>query len=233
MRWRAGLTVVVASVLLAAGAARAGAQKAPTFAGVPPEARVVLVPPNVQLSEVTTGGTVESRADWTAEAAGYVQAALAEELQKRRLAVVRYQAPTDGAAQRLHGQLALVHGLVAHVILRHRYNERLKLPSKGERFDWTLGPQAASLAGDSGATHALVTEFADAYASGGRVALNVAAALFGGPIAHGRQVAVASLVDLATGDIVWFNYAVGMTGDLRGDGPARQAVQRLLSELPQ
>ena len=126
-----------------------------------------------------------------------------------------------------------MHALVAQAIIRHRYNERLMLPSKGGRFDWTLGPEAASLAGESGASHALLTEFVDAHATGGRVALNVAATLFGGTITHGRQVAVASLVELATGNIVWFNLAVDATGDLRGADSARQAVRRLLSDLSQ
>ncbi len=48
----------------------------------------------------------------------------------------------------------------------------------------------------------------------------------------GQQVGFASLVDLETGDIVWFNRLVSGVGDLRTAEPARAAVDDLLADFP-
>ncbi len=48
----------------------------------------------------------------------------------------------------------------------------------------------------------------------------------------GMQVGFASLVDLQTGDVVWFNRLVNQAGDLRTVEPARKAVDELLTDFP-
>jgi hypothetical protein len=48
----------------------------------------------------------------------------------------------------------------------------------------------------------------------------------------GIQVGFASLVDLDTGEVAWFNVLVNQTGDLRTAEPARIAVDSLLTDMP-
>jgi len=51
-------------------------------------------------------------------------------------------------------------------------------------------------------------------------------------IGGGRQVAVATLVDLRTGQVVWFNLMARQTGDLRTPQGTADTVDELLEDLP-
>ncbi len=57
-------------------------------------------------------------------------------------------------------------------------------------------------------------------------------ALLGVPIQGGQQVGFASLVDLRTGDIVWFSKLHGSSGDLREKETAKPVVESLLTDIP-
>jgi hypothetical protein len=48
----------------------------------------------------------------------------------------------------------------------------------------------------------------------------------------GQQVGFGSLVDLRTGDLLWFNRLINPAGDLRTPEPAMKAVDTLLVQLP-
>jgi hypothetical protein len=72
----------------------------------------------------------------------------------------------------------------------------------------------------------------DSYTSAGRAVLMVGAALFGVGMQGGQQIGFASLVDLRTGNIVWFNRLENGSGDLRTAEPAQNTVNDLLKELP-
>ena len=70
------------------------------------------------------------------------------------------------------------------------------------------------------------------FESSGRVAVIFIGALLGVGIPGGQQVGFASLVDLQSGDVVWFNRLLKGTGDLRKADLARSASEDLLSKLP-
>jgi hypothetical protein len=106
------------------------------------------------------------------------------------------------------------------------------LPTKAERFDWTLGTDVRQLKDEFAADYALFVYMRDSYASSGRVAVIVIGALLGATVSGGVQVGFSSLVDLRTGEVVWFNRLVSGTGDLRTPVPARRAVEILLADLP-
>jgi hypothetical protein len=108
----------------------------------------------------------------------------------------------------------------------------LALPTKGDRFDWTLGAGVKPLQARTGADYALFVLLRDSYASAGRVALMVGAAVLGVGVPGGRQIGFASLVDLRSGDILWFNRLFNPAGDLRTPEPAAKAVQSLLTQMP-
>ena len=56
--------------------------------------------------------------------------------------------------------------------------------------------------------------------------------LLGRSIPYGQQVGFASLVDLQTGDIVWFNKISSVSGDIRELRLARDFVRTLLAGFP-
>ena len=113
----------------------------------------------------------------------------------------------------------------------HHYGP-LKLPSKNGRFDWSLGPGVASLRQQYDADYALFVHYRDYQASGGRVAFAILAAAAGVGVGMGSESGFASLVDLNTGDIVWFNMVVAGSGELRDVDGARKTVAKLLDTMP-
>lgn len=199
----------------------------------PGSVRIVIMPPDVQLSELTAGGLLEPKADWTEQGRQNVSAAIDHYLQARGTTVLPYLPPASGTeTEAVDGQLIKLHDAVGGAILAHKYVPILALPAKGDRFDWTLGTSVHHLQARTGADYALFILFRDSYASAGRVALIVGAAILGVGVPGGRQIGIASLVDLHTGDILWFNRLINPAGDLRTPEPAAKAIQDLLAELP-
>ena len=197
-----------------------------------PGARILLMEPDIQLYEMTASGILEPKADWTAAAVTNVGAALTDVFAAKQAAAVPYATPNDADREHTHLQLIKLHERVGNTIITFRYGQLLRLPGKGDVFDWTLGQAAQTLTEDSGADYALFVRFLDSYASSGRVATMVVFAVLGVGLPGGNQVGFASLVDLKTGDLVWFNRLVNPKGDLRTPGRAREAVQALLTDLP-
>ena len=194
---------------------------------------VLLMPPDISLAEVTAAGLLEPNAEWTEMARPHILNALREMLGERNAELVTYQeAPPDSEAFHAATQLVKLHNAVGQSIITHKYAGGNALPTKEDKFDWSLGSRAARLRDDYGADYALFVYLRDSYASAGRVALVVIGALLGGYVPGGLQFGFASLVDLHTGDVVWFNLLVSETGDLRDAESAREACERLLDEFP-
>jgi len=233
MRRHLGVILAVAVTVLAAGVGHADPRRspAPFKLGAAP---IVLFAPSVAVYELGAGGQMALKQDWTDAAHGHVLNAIEAALAAGKATVVPYQPPEVAERRAAHMQVTKVHTLVAQTIVRHEYGgDKLRLPSKAGRFDWSVGPGAEVIRQDNAeADYALFVEFIEGHSSGGRVAVNVAAAVLGGPIITGAQTGVASLVDLRTGDVVWFHRNRETDGDLRTPGGARKAVGRLLKELP-
>lgn len=196
-------------------------------------ARIVLMPLDVELSELSAGGVKEPKAEWTEAARRHLAAAFRAEQADHRLNVDGFD---DGkvkpeVADTLH-QLQKLHEKVGEAALLHHFLDIKKLPSKRGTFDWTLGNTARLLKEETGADYALFVWLRDSYSSDGRVALMVAAALLGVSVQGGTQFGFASLVDLDSGDIVWFSRLMRNVGDLRTAEPARETAKALLVGFP-
>ena len=214
-------------LVLWAGVAAAQPNLAPGFTKLPPNSTIALMPADVELFEISAGGVGEPRADWTAAASKHLMADLRARKQKLGARATEITGDQDEAVEALNG----LHGAVARAIVVHHFGG-LKLPTKDGKLDWTLGPDAAKLQVKSGADYALFTWVRDSYASAERKAMMVVGALLGVSMAGGVQQAYASLVDLRTGQIVWFNRMVRGTGDLREAEPAAETLNALLTGFP-
>ncbi len=196
--------------------------------------RVLLMPPDIEVAEVTAGGLHEPNAAWTARAKVNVAEALDAILRQRNARLVPYRSASGEArVDEPHLQVVKLHRAVGGTIRVHKYRPEMALPTKKDRFDWSLGEGATALGESFDADYALFVYFRDSFASEGRVAVMfVAAVLFRVGLPGGRQVGFASLVDLDSGELVWFNRLVSETGDIREPELARSAAEKLLSELP-
>jgi hypothetical protein len=148
--------------------------------------------------------------------------------------LVLYEPPEDPEKLYRHDQIVKLHNAVGEAILRHKYDPKFELPTKKDKFDWTIGPGVSVLREDYEADYALFVFIRDTYSSAGRTLLSlVLTTLFLFPFHPGSiQQGFASLVDLHDGDIEWFNRLVSYTGDLRSAEPTRKTINNLLVDLP-
>lgn len=197
--------------------------------------RVLLMPTEITLAELTAGGLLAPRADWTEAAERNVREALKTELQGKQAELVPYVAPRDPDKLYRHTQFIKLHQAVSESILYHRNRENgFRLTTKKGKLDWTLGDSAKLLREDFNADYALFLTVQDSYASGGRALLSVVlSVLYLFPVPPGSgQYGFASLVDLHDGELEWFNRFARQTGDLRSPDAAREAMTVVLKELP-
>lgn len=109
------------------------------------------------------------------------------------------------------------------------------LPAKHGAFAFTLGPGTQELGEVSGANYGLFVLTDDAFASdssegSGRGRMGCILGLCAA--AHGHHAAYASLVELETGNVVWFNVERGSKADVREEAGARQLIRALLARMP-
>lgn len=219
-----------------AAASKAGAAKtdprrlAPGFSALAAGDKLLVMPIDVELFSVSFGGVPEPRADWTAMALSHMTQAIRAREQQAKVDVVEV---TPAQADEFAEQVGL-HAAVAQSIALHQFGgPTWALPTKEGRLDWTFGDAMQPLATASGARYALFVWVRDTYATAERKALMLAFAAIGiGVYTGGVQVGYASLVDLHTGRVVWFNQLGRPYGDLREPAPARETVDALLDGFP-
>jgi hypothetical protein len=189
---------------------------------------IVLVTPDIELSELTAGGAEAPRADWTRSAIDLTRQEIAGTLGARGIRIAEANTSTSPR----ESQIVKLNSAVGQAILLHLYYSPIKLPDKGAALDWTLGPGVGVLRDTYHGDYALFVHLRDSYSSTGRQALMGVAALLLVPVPGGFQSGFASLVDLRTGRIVWFNRLLSVNGDLRNPSDARDTVGELLKGLP-
>ena len=194
------------------------------------------MPIDIELSELTASGNLEPKADWTNLARAHVSAALKAELAEKNDALIVYRQPKDEKTEHLHQQLIKLHSavgltIIKHKILANKVSPSLELPTKQDKFDWSLG-RATTVFRQDDADYGLFVYIRDSYTSAGRVALIVVAAILRVGVSGGQTSAFASLVDLRTGDVVWFNLLGSGSANLRTAETAREVMKELLTDLP-
>lgn len=146
--------------------------------------------------------------------------------------------PGSAEAEALMADYRGLHGAVVDAILAHKYNYGGgKLPTQKAGFSYTLGPGTGQLGTVAGANYGIFVLTIDQFASGGRKAMQVMGALgclIGACmiVGGGIHVAYVSLVELDTGNIVWFNVMRGSQGDVREEQGARDMVKAILATMP-
>lgn len=233
----AALRRVALGAALALAAASASAQApsknlAPGFTTLAKSAKVVIMPVDVELFSLSAGGVGEPKADWTAAAHEHMKDALATKASKIGLAADRME---ETAADEFGEQIGLQAAVARSIALHHGVGGGWALPTKEGKLDWSFGETMKPIADKTGAQYALFIWVRDSYASAERKAAMAAIAILSlGRVVLGTGVqnGYASLVDLRTGQVVWFNRLFSTTGDLREAKPAADTVDSLLAGFP-
>lgn len=230
--WR--LSLVLTAFLAVAGCATNAYQSVAGLKRGEGPLRVLMMPVDVEISELTAAGIPEPKAEWTEAARQHLTEALLAEQAGRGMVAIPFDPGTVGGEKAAElVQLRRLHAVLGETILGTHYGIATQnLPTKRGRFDWSLGPAARALREGNDADYALFTVLRDSHSGWTRIALQVAAAAFLIPVLGGMQQGFVSLVDLETGDIVWFNRLNRPWGDLRNEEAARTTAAALLDGEP-
>jgi hypothetical protein len=208
--------------------------------------KLLVMRPDVSVGSVTTGGLVEPRADWTETARSKLLAAIRGQQAARggNVLIMEKRNSLPGVDPEAIAELERLHYAVGSSIALHKYSGAYLPTKRGKGLDWTLGEDAVALGRRTGYDYALFLHAEDSFASTGRVALQVLgiAGCFVGfcapNVGGAGQFAYARLVDLRTGEVVWFNVVSAGSqvagikmGDIRTDAGAAQMVDRLLDRM--
>lgn len=235
----------------AAGLTLAGCVQSRQFADVqftPPQGnyKLLVLRPDVTVGSLTTGGMVEPRADWTNQARKSITDAIRAQQGTRggTVTVIERRNELPGVTADELAEIERLNAAVDQSIVIHKYLGDYLPTKRGRGLDWTLGDDAVRLGRKTGYDYALFLHAEDQVASGGRVALGILgfAGCFIGfcapNVGGATQLDYASLVDLKTGEVVWFNVVQAGSqvpgikfGDLRTPAGARQMVERLLGRM--
>ena len=208
--------------------------------------KLLVLRPDVTVGSLTTGGMVEPRADWTEQARASIIAALRAQQASRggNMTLIEHRNQLAGVTEQELADVERLKSAVDQSIVDAKYLGNSLPTKRGRRLDWTLGADAVKLGQKAGYDYALFLHAEDQVASKGRVALGLLglAGCFIGFCAPNvgaqQQLDYASLVDLKTGQVVWFNVVSAGSqvpgikfGDLRTPEGAAQMVERLLGRM--
>ena len=242
---RSALVLATASSIALAGCVQTRQFADVEFAPPQGDFSLLVMRPYVSVGSITTGGLVEPRADWTEQARTNILEALRTQQAARggRTVILENRGGVRGMTEQQVADIERLFLAVGNAIVIHRY-AGLTLPTKRRQgLDWTLGEDAVALGRATGMDYALFLHTEEARASGGRTALQVVGILgcvigFCAPQQGGSQSAYASLVDLRTGEVAWFNVLQTSSllpgvqfGDIRTPEGAAQMVERLLGRM--
>ena len=206
---------------------------------------LIVMRPVVEVGTVTAGGLVQPNAEWSQQARTHLVEALRRYETERggRTVFLDSRSGLDGVPPETVANLERLFIAVGNSIILHRYMGA-ELPTKRRLgIDWTLGEDAVAFGQATGMEYALFLHAEDSIASTERTAIQIVGIAgcvigFCAPQGGGGQSAYASLVDLRTGEVAWFNILQTSSllpgvrfGDLRTADGAEQLVDRLIGRV--
>jgi hypothetical protein len=194
--------------------------------------KVVVLPVNIEVVEVTAGGVEEKVPDWSNEASQGVFKALSAAIGKQGLKEMAAPQFSGDVAASVDEHVAL-YKLVVNTASRLGWQHKIK------RFDYSIGPGLRGVADNAGVDVAIMVYGRDYVSTAGRKARAVAGNIpivniFTGPAPElGHSFLHVGVVDLRNGDLLWMNsnYRKGST-NLRDPDDAAKMVNTIFEWYP-
>jgi len=224
-----GLCALLLTALLTGCATSGAVKQIDKLASVDDSATFLVMTPDIKYYLLTASGVPELEPEWTDSARTHFAQALQNFADERHFEIKNL--PDQANLTELEISYQKLYSAVGSTILSHHYGP-VKLPTKKGVFDWTLGPGVAEIGRNYDADYALFTYYREYQASGGRLALSFFAALMGVGLATGGEIGFASLIDLRSGEVVWFNKMPSGIGELRDPENAEKTVANLFKNIP-
>lgn len=197
--------------------------------------QVLLLPIDIEISEMATGGMMERRDEWTASAVTNLTAEL-----QRKIPGVRILEPKDlQADQALTAELNQVQALFRRIALNEMVSIMPLYAHPGmhhQPFEFGVGP-LERLAKACGADAAIAVFVRDSYSTSGRKAIvaitMLAAASVGvGLVPQSAPTMSAAAMIHSDGTLLWYNGHRSSLGDLRETAGIKAFVEHTFQGLP-
>jgi len=194
--------------------------------------KIVLLPPQVFVYELSAGGVPTRMADWEATARDNIVAA-ATRLSRETGLFELVPAPTldPQLADQLEAHIGLYDRVAQSVFVYGRGDQEAWAHKKNE-FDYTVGPGLAFLREHTGADAALIVLGSDFISSGGRRAAFIAGLALGIVLPLGQSFIAAGIVDLSTGDVLWMSFDSSVSMDSRTPADVDSLMRDLYQTWP-
>lgn len=194
--------------------------------------RLVLLPPDVAVKEISAGGIMDPVPEWTELANANIKAELRAQFADRpEFSLV--DAPEFSAEEkaRLEDFQAsyMVVGATAHWATTLGGGE---WAHKRNHFDYTLGEGLAFVREKTGADAAVMVIGEDHVSSSGRKAAMIVGAMLGVGIVGGASAILVGVVDLNNGDILWMHFDRSGIKDLKDRESVKAMMTAILATLP-
>lgn len=177
--------------------------------------KVVLLPPQIFVFELSAGGVPTRMADWEAASRDNLRTAAMRQAQDARVfELVEAPALDELEQETLDAHIGL-YDRVAQAVFVYGRGEQTAWAHKKYEFDYTLGPGLAFLRERTGADAALIVLGADYISSGGRKLAFVAGLALGIVMPLGQSFVAAGIVDLNNGDVQWMGFDSSSSLDTR------------------
>lgn len=171
--------------------------------------KVVLLPPQVFLYEISAGGVPTRMTDWEATARTNINSAASRLASESRLFELVAAPLSDTLAQETLDAHIGLYDRVAQSVFVYGRGEQSAWAHKKMEFDYTVGPGLAFLREQTGADAALIILGSDFISSGGRKAAFIAGLALRVIMPLGQSFLTAGIVDLKTGDVQWMSFDSG------------------------
>lgn len=193
--------------------------------------KVVLLPPQVFVYELSAGGMPTRMADWEATARENLSAAATRLSHEAGFELLPAPVLAPLLADQLEAHIGLYERVAQSVFVYGRGDMDAWAHKKNE-FDYTVGPGLAFLRQQTGADAALIVLGSDYISSGGRRAAFIAGLMLGVVMPLGQSFITAGIVDLTTGDVLWMSFDSSSSMDSRTPADVDSLMHNLYQTWP-
>lgn len=194
--------------------------------------KVLLLPPQMFVAEMSAGGVIQKQDDWTRQANENLLASTeVYARESTRFETLRMPELTAEEAEIVESHIGL-YDRVASAIHAYGQGKDTGWEQKKNEWDYTLGDGLAFLREKTGADSALIFVGADIISTGGRKAAFTVGLLIGIAIPLGQSFITVGLADLKTGEISWLSYDQSMSMDSREAAEVKSLVKDFFKTYP-
>lgn len=200
---------------------------------------VAILSPDMKIFRLTAGGVDQYQDGWSNASISFMREQLERELDT--FDTIRFESLDDRSLSTadkdfLDEQKGIYYA-VSHSVVTHTYEPATLFKHKVKNFDYTMGDELNRFKDIKDVDAILFVNGRNYIWTAGRASLALISGAVGAftgvtlPVPAGKEWLTASLVEVRTGNILWFNY-LPMPGDMRKEKTVRRLTKKLFRDFP-